>query len=338
MMASIDSSASGLPPTGRPLPRPERPGPALPLLQAAWDRMFRSLPTLEAGHSPFRPITVPSPVSPRVLRLPVHTRVLPSQNWSGASIVPHGDQRPGGRHIALAFGRWAVPALSVPALPDQQVKPGRYVCSTWLGFDGARQYFDSSLPQIGLEHWLTVAEDGSAVQTGDVFFQWWSRFAGKHQAPSYRSTTLTMTPGTEVMAMLWALDATTVMGLVRNFHLTEVPVGGIWQSPAVTLEDGSTQQPHISGATAEWVVERPSTPCGLEPFPDYGGVDFSECVAGTAPKPGAAIDAEQALAGERLLRIYEVPSDAPQRTRVISHARRASVTAVSVRYGAVGSS
>ena len=296
--------------------------------------MFRGLPTLAAGPSPFRLADRPTPMPPRALVLPGRTRVLPSQNWSGASIVPHGNMRPSGRQIALAFGRWRVPTLKVPIFPDQQVKPGRYACSTWLGFDGARRYWDSSLPQIGMEHWLTVAADGSAVQTGDVFFQWWSRFAGNHQGPSYRNTALTITPGTEVMAMLWAIDATTAVGMLRNFDLPELPAGGMWQSPAVPLVDGTAQQPLISGATAEWVVERPSTPDGLEPFPDYGTVNFSDCVVGLVPNAGAAIDAEETLSGQRLLRIYEVPLHPPLRTRVISRAERSSISSVSVRYGA----
>ena len=64
---------------------------------------------------------------------------------------------------------------------------------------------------------------------------------------------------------------------------TAVPI--MMVAPMVTLPDGSTVQPEIAGATAEWIVERPKVPPQPDQppnrynFPNYGQSGFDYCVA-----------------------------------------------------------
>src|SRR5260370_17032136 len=63
-----------------------------------------------------------------------------SGNWSGAYITPRD-----GTVFRSIWGRWHVPT---PVLPPGGVIADKYRSSTWIGFDGHRLYFRSTLPQI----------------------------------------------------------------------------------------------------------------------------------------------------------------------------------------------
>ena len=77
----------------------------------------------------------------------------------------------------------------------------------------------------------------------------------------------------------------------------------------------------VSGATAEWVMERPAdapnpTP---RPLPDYGTVDFRDCGASTInSQTGAKV--ERSLSAARLIDMYIVKHN-PERTAKISIAK-----------------
>ena len=78
----------------------------------------------------------------------------------------------------------------------------------------------------------------------------------------------------------------------------------IRRAPEVKLTDGKTIRPTISGATAEWILERPQTldlvDAKLLPFAKYDPVTFRHCVAGTAPAAAVNRPLKMTLTGSRL--------------------------------------
>ncbi len=308
-----------------------------PALHRAWLRLFKrpwvfveSQPRrLQEGRE-FVELEV-APSSTQQPLLTGSTRIETSDNWAGAMIAARG-----GRQFTIAFGEWTVPAPTQPP-PEDRGPAGVetiYTCSAWLGLDGARQYLDSSLPQIGTTQSLAVAADGTQTVTCNAFFQWW---AARQISVHYETLPgITLQPGDRVMALLTVVDPRTVVAVFRKFG-PQSQIAVIQRTaPDVRLGDGTVTQPRIAGATAEWIVERPrpfvNDSPNLDRFPDYRRVDFSSCVAGLAAQPGAAT-AEATLAAARLLRMYEVPQNAPSRTRFISVPHRETAEAVAVTYG-----
>ena len=131
------------------------------------------------------------------------------------------------------------------------------------------------------------------------------------------------------------LAAVLAADMLRNFEPLNQITTIVRPAPLVRLPTGKDAVPRISGATAEWVMERPRPLVlgsgNLEPFPDYGSVEFSSCVAGTAPRAGLPTS-EEVLRGP-LLRMFEVPGDAPSRTRTLSTPRRIGTTSFGIDYG-----
>ena len=81
-------------------------------------------------------------------------------------------------------------------------------------------------------------------------------------------------------------------------------------------------KPKVSGATAEWIVERPTDVNTFELYelPDYRRVHFTNCFAISAVMPpGGAPGSglEQTLDGARLINMYKVERN-PSRTVTIS--------------------
>lgn len=311
-----------------PVRRPPTPPETQPHLLRAWNRLYanKNERLVDRPARRFRRVAVPLP---EFIRLPVATsRTLPSRNWSGGSIVPHG-----GKQVVLQFGEWRVPEPKPPPHADQRIAIGNYGSSTWIGFDGNRGYINSSLPQIGTEQWLDAA---SGTARYDAFFQWWSVWEDKPTQYLYRLPDLPIRAETTIVAMLWAVDPYTVVAALATFGDVVSLFEQEFTSPPIKLPPGPVMtHPRISGATAEWIVERPfddqPVPMPMA-FPDYGKVDFDLCVAGTAAGPGDPTG-EEVLDGPRLLRMFEVPPNAPSRTRVISHAIRTGETSLRVRYG-----
>ena len=80
----------------------------------------------------------------------------------------------------------------------------------------------------------------------------------------------------------------------------------------------------ISGATAEWIMERPSPPDsdGWEAYalPVYTPFAFTGCIAETRPLGSTTLH-DRDLEGARLIRMYEI-AHTPTSVRTISTARR----------------
>lgn len=226
--------------------------------------------------------------------------VQKSMNWSGGYLAPRD-----GRSFASVMGHWKVPTVSPP--------PGgtapEYQSSTWIGLDGQKFYLDSSLPQIGTrQRWLTVPTPQPEYTS---WFQWWAR--GRHlpQQP----LPLPVGPSDEIKAIITVLDETTVRCNIEN-----VSRGLIMRAFKARAPAGL----RISGATAEWVMERPSPmgSDGWEPYelPDYSPFAFMSCLAESIA-PGSPELRQHDIESVRLIRMYEIARD-PARTRTISTARR----------------
>ena len=254
-----------------------------------------------------------------------------SSNWSGAYITANQDRR-----FLQVWGTWTIPNnLQLPPVAQQGPSGLPYVCANWIGLDGQRLYFDSSLPQIGTAS--TLQADGTT--TAQAWTQWWARGVA-NSAPV--PMPLTVNPGNEVLCVLTAWNPQTVIGVMVNLSTnTGMAVKGI--APTVkVLPDGTTVKPSIAGATAEWVLERPkipNPPQGQPPtscnFPDYGKTEFGLCLA----VEGDSVDifslfngVPQQLQGARRIRMYDVLRD-PARTVFLSMPRKLTNTSVHVRYG-----
>jgi hypothetical protein len=94
---------------------------------------------------------------------------------------------------------------------------------------------------------------------------------------------------------------------------------------------------HISGATAEWIVERPMVPheTYFSNLPLYYPMEFHHCVALEADAinlfflPSAL---PQVLQGERLIRMYDF-DHAKRRTKFISMPHKVDNRKIGLHYG-----
>ncbi len=322
----LEASPDELAKYGLP-PRPDEE--AQPALLHAWLRLFqRPLEFVDPRPIALQALVRPPPAAPAPQL--ASTRILDSRNWSGASIVPNG-----GKQFVAVVGEWTVPKPSAPPEPDQLGDPAQtneYVCSTWIGLDGDRRYRNASLPQIGTQQSVQVAPGDPPSPSYAAFFQWW---AAQETAKNLETLTgLAIEGGEEVIALLWAIDPFHVVALLRTFGTLNQIAVLVRPAPPITLENNVVTFPSISGATAEWIVERVRDGNVLLPFANYGTVDFSNCVAGTATAPGAPTG-EEILEGPRLLRMYEVPPNPPVRTRLISTPYNVDTTEIGVRYGSI---
>jgi hypothetical protein len=228
-----------------------------------------------------------------------------SLNWSGAYITPRD-----GRMFTRVVGSFRVPHVSLPNLPG--VAEAR--SSTWIGLDGARSYLNSTLPQIGSAQHVTAAAPNNPIV--EAWIQWWPR-------PAFTLLNFTIKADDRLMCWLSVIDPTHVLVALRNMNTHDVRMFEML-APRVVDPPRFPKpiQVHVSGATAEWITERPAhrgSPVLYE-LPDYDEVVFEQCYAGTtrghSPRPRV-----EKLVGPKLVRMYRRAKD-PQRTVTISVARR----------------
>jgi len=309
---------------------PPRPDPdEQPFLRQTWDRGFGAPLTLQE-FSFDRDLVEGTTYSlqPRQAdQVPfAETRFETSSNWSGAYITANQD-----RQFLQIWGVWKIPG-------NLKLPPGRfrgpagvpYHCANWIGLDGQRLYFDSSLPQMGTVSMLQASGTTTTVQ---AWTQWWARGIAN---PPPLPLGLTVAPSDQVLSVLTASDAQTVIFVMVNLStMTGMAVMG--SAPTVKLPNGTNATPDIAGATAEWIVERPAIPGQHRAynFPDYGHTKFDLCVA----VEGDGVDIfslfgglPQELQGARRIRMFDVLFD-PARTAFISMPRKLDDTTVGVRYG-----
>lgn len=301
-----------------------------PLLRKAWDRAFGRpmlLQTFEVGPDLVRQTKYRLHSKHLSEALRSATRFETSGNWSGAYITANRD-----RQFLQVWGMWKIPdKLQLPKAPQQGTAGVPYICANWIGLDGQRLYFDSSLPQMGTAS--TLETNGKT--TAQAWMQWWARDSpGNAPLP----TGLPVAPGNEVFCVMTALDPRTVIAVMINLSVNP-PVGMAIKgtSPPVTLPDGSTVHPDIAGATAEWIMERPRVlgQATLNNFPNYGKTKFEFCIAvegDDVDLPSWFDGLAQQLPGARRIRMFDVLQK-PARTAFISMPRKLDVAAVHVRYG-----
>ncbi|HYN37629.1 MAG TPA: G1 family glutamic endopeptidase [Rhodospirillales bacterium] len=283
------------------------PKPDAPDLAAFWTEMFA--PPL-AFVGPKTALMAPAPRTVAHLRMAIARPRETSLNWSGAYITPRD-----GRQFIGVHGKWVVPAVKAPSpLPGIQ----EFRSSVWIGLDGQRRYFDSSLPQIGTAQFVNPTADPPY----SVWVQWWHRDAPATHQPIILA--LPTKPKDVMLASMLVLNETRILFLIRNATTGQMHLPFTMEAPVV-----SGRQVKVTGATAEWVVERPTDPAGvLHELADYGEVEFSRCIAvaarmppGMPPGPGVA----QNLDGARLINMYKIEHN-PSRTVIISRAAKARAT------------
>jgi hypothetical protein len=309
---------------------PLRPGAGQPLLREAWDRAFGQpivlLPfKIERGLQEL----VRHRLQPRRLdaRTRARTRFEASSNWSGAYVSPSDGQR-----FVQVWGMWTVPdGLKPPPPPFSGDTDKDYKVSCWVGLDGQRRYFDASLPQVG----TTSILQPDGTRRAEAWVQWWAR---DELGLQLVVLPMAVQPGQPVLCVLTVLGPQEVACVVVNLGADPITAQAVSIIPPLAaLPGGGSARPSISGATAEWVVERPrdvDLP-RFENFPDYGQARFDLCMAvqGDAPDFASVLKGQAVgLQGARDIRMFEMLTG-PARTQYISMPRKVNDHTLRVRYG-----
>ncbi len=287
---------------------PKRPDRARqPAEYSVWQKMFSSPFSFDAFN--FN-IILGSMVQVRqfVGQLP---RRQTSLNWSGAYITPRD-----GTIFSSIWGTFQVPTPSQPMGGTAD----KYRSSTWIGFDGQRRYYRSTLPQFGTAQ--NLEDIGGVLQP--AYFAWWQWWARGNTGQGFPITLTapTIRPGDVITCLMQVADDRAGV----SFMMKNLTTGRV-----VQFFQGPPQPPwglpfKVSGATAEWVMERPAEwpdPTPLE-LPDYGTVDFHDCGA-TAVNVNTGTTVERSLSAANLIDMYVVRHK-PDRILKISIAKPVDTT------------
>jgi len=283
---------------------PRRPDPVLqPEEYAIWQQMFA--PSVEFEAFDFE-------ILPRVTtRIRGFFEVMPrrqtSLNWSGAYITPRD-----GTVFSSIWGKFQVPTPNQPAGGRAGAK---YHSSTWIGFDGQRRYYSSTLPQIGTAQNIDPDSGGPAKS----FFAWWQWWVKDDPAQAHPTVLASPTIHAGDLVMCFMQVANDRGGV--SFAITNLTTNRSVQffQPAPLTESGRRFK--VPGATAEWVMERPADAPDPTPLqlPDYGTVDFRNCGA-TAVNLDTGAIVERNLSAAKLIDMHVV-QQRPERTAKISIAK-----------------
>ena len=310
---------------------PRRPNPDThPVRFAFWNKMFtppksRERVSFVNAKDGFDYEKLPKRTMPPIPGEPAGGHQESSLNWSGAYVTPRD-----GRMFTEVHAAWRVPGVRRPA--DQGSADGpralvessqssEYRSSTWIGLDGQRRYFNASLPQIGTSQFVGVSGIGSVTKTPPgVWWQWWLKDAAN---PLPILLPLPVRVGDLIMASIFIENPTQVKFLIANHTQGIVCTPFIETEPTSYLgEYGPPGPVRVSGATAEWIMERPTNWVTKEIFdlPDYDAVNFEDChvMTGRAPKVD---EREERPFGARLVTMFDIRNN-PYRSTKVSVARR----------------
>jgi hypothetical protein len=276
-----------------------------------WHKLY-SPPLVWIQGAQFGLVTDPGPRTAFERRTTTSTLSESSRNWSGLYITPRD-----GRMITQVYGSWNVPAINLPAA---FANPNRVRSSTWIGLDGQRSYYHSSLPQIGTEQFFKVV-GATTTTVYRAFYEWWAR--DQPSIYAYQPLLLPINARQRVMAVLTVKPPNAVMpdGFVRLI-IKNQSTGGFHPvldvSPPTDHTFSSPLPLKVSGATAEWIMERPTLPTERMPdtLPDYDTITFTRCGAVSALGPGQP-GRDETLIGARRITMQRVDAP-PQRTVTIS--------------------
>jgi hypothetical protein len=310
-----DSITSALPPKGfhpleasqeelKKLGFPKRPDPALqPAEYAFWRKLFAPLVEFEAFDFEVLPL-----VTTRSRGFfDQSPRRQSSLNWSGAYITPRD-----GTVFSSIWGKFQVPT---PNQPRGGGAGEKYHSSTWIGFDGQRRYYNSTLPQIGTAQNIDP-NSGVPMKSFFAWWQWWVRDVPAQAFPMTLTSPM-VHAGDLIMCFMQVADDRAGMSFVIT-NLTANRSVQFFQAAPLT----DRGQPFkIPGATAEWVMERPAEPTDPTPLqlPDYGTVDFHDCGAMAINMDTGAM-VERNLSAAKLIDMHVV-RQTPERTVTISIAK-----------------
>jgi hypothetical protein len=236
-------------------------------------------------------------------------------------------------------GSWTVPQVRIPgalelpeeAEPDDAGAAFReFRCSTWIGLDGQRRYDYASLPQIGTSQFIKITTSGRVTTTTCVWWQWWLRDAPN---PLPILLPVPVDPGDEMAASLFVIDSTHVKFLIANRTKGIVCTPFVEETPTSYLPSSvRSGTAYVSGATAEWITERPMNWHTGEVFdlPDYSMVTFRDCLVVSGQAPGVD-EREEQPSGAQLFRMYDLLKN-PYRSAVVSVATRKSHDSFTTRY------
>lgn len=308
-----------------------------PDLDAVWRSFFVPRPIFVPAElseitNVFAPLVRQSPGAAAIFVTP-ETRYETSRNWCGAYIEANHN-----KVLVQVSGRWTVARPSPPLdAPPPQDQPVVYACSTWVGLDGQRRYLDSSLPQIGTWQSVTVAPNGPPTVDTYAWVQWWAKDSpadGQSIAP-LRILSVPVRPFDQVICMVRVWEPSTAAVYVKNLRTNLLAHFRI-RAPTVKLDGGHRHRYTISGATAEWIMERPThlgTPMPFD-LADYSSVDLLHCQGveadPTLPHWPWVVGTSQVLRGARFIRMYDTPGN---RSAFISMPKRTGDTSVRVTYG-----
>jgi len=251
-------------------PQPNRA--AAPERHAFWSKFFSG--PLNFVQPEFDLFDDPEPhhIAPQHQRSPGGSRREKSLNWSGVYIRPSA-----ARMFTEIHGEWVVPKPSPPkSVGMQKAIPGKYRSVSFIGLDGQRRYRNSSLPQIGTASHIHIDAAGNVKK--ESTYAWWQWWVRDHSQREARITSVPIRPFDVVLCSLVVISPTTVRFFLKN-QTTGYVFGPVdYQAP--TPEDSS--QLKVTGATAEWITERPAAfdaKHTLYELPNYDEVKFSNCYA-----------------------------------------------------------
>ena len=225
-------------------------------------------------------------------------RLGSSRNWSGAAILAnHGDR------FIQVIGSWTVPEVR----PGNGVGP--WVCSSWIGIDGLRRWM-KSMPQMGTTQVVGDTGEtfnGANLQKYFAWWQWWLLGRSIQLAVPFPDT---IKPGDKIFCCVTLLPPDQPSPGDRHNVQFFLSVNG-FGSPVVVkpppsndpmAKPGDQSGVPARGASAEWILERPTalqdSPNGnvkegdLFPLPNFGSAGADGFAASLAPDPDATVVAE----------------------------------------------
>ena len=272
-------------------PRPDKK--ALPRSSTVWAKMM----SRPHNYAPLKfSVNTEQVRSPQGATPPSNLPTTTSGNWSGAVIT----SPPAGQTFYAVSASWVVPN----AYPPQSAKSGStfnngtYKCSVWVGIDGWYGVENTELIQMGTSS-QAVVNNGQITQSAYAWLEWFPAYETPINFP--------VKPGDLIHVLVCA-------GITGNNQATVYMTNeGANQSAsfAVTAPTGST----LKGLSAEWIVEDPSGPGGMFPFPDYGTVFFYDTIA--LGKTATTSDLEENLANATLVNLTSGDSTAVEETNEV---------------------
>ena len=289
-----------------PVSAPER--------HASWLRLFSQKLNFVAADFALPPL--PEVRRPGRRRQPVigrrrHERSL---NWCGAYVAAKQ-----ARTLTEIHADWEVPEPNPPIHPGSGVYiDGEYRSSTWIGFDGQRRYVNSSLPQIGTAQDVVVV-NGALTRKTYAWIQWW---VSDHLSLPVHIPSLPIKARDRVTCGMVVINPKKV-----RFYITNLTTGAFVKPfelspPLFHPPDGrEPMQLEVSGATAQWVMERPAALTAghrLAELANYGEVTFRNCYAVSSHH--GTEEHSESLSGATLINM-RATREHPHRSVIISKSR-----------------